>query len=300
MGPRDLLEPDALRSFAVFAEHLNFTAAAAALNVSQPSLHVKVRKLAAALGTDLYQREGRSLVLTPAGTRLAAFAADARARSREFLAALGGEPSALAVAAGRGAIRWVIPGAVRAACRGGRRVRVLTAGRDEAVAALGDGSADVAVVGYDPPPRRLRSRPLAAYPQVLMVDSAHELAGRPSLGVADLAGLDLVVPPAGRPHRRSLERALLDAGVPWQAAAEADGWDLLVHLASLGIGATVVNGCVPAPPGMTAVPVSGLPAVRYWAAWRPQREEQASGFLAFLASARDEAGLPGGAGEAGA
>jgi DNA-binding transcriptional LysR family regulator len=285
MSVREVLEADAVRSFAVFAEHRNFTAAAAALGISQPSLHVKVRKLAAALGTELYQRQGRSLALTPAGEQLAAFAADTSARAREFTAALGGEPSVLAVAAGRGAIRWVIPGAVRAACRQGRRVRVLTAGRDEALAALGTGHADVAVTGYDPPPRRLRSRQVAAYPQVLMVDSGHELAGRASLGVADLAGLDLVVPPPGRPHRRSLERALLDAGVPWQAAAEADGWDLLVHLASLGIGATVVNGCVPAPDGMTAVPVTGLPAVRYWAAWRPQREEQARGFLAFLAPA---------------
>jgi DNA-binding transcriptional LysR family regulator len=283
MNMREVLESDALRSFAVFAEHRNFTAAAAVLGISQPSLHVKVRKLAAALGTGLYERDGRSLVLTPAGEQLAAFAADARARSQELIAALGGEPSVLAVAAGRGAIRWVIPGAIRAACRQGRRVRVLTAGRDEAVAALGAGHADVAVVGYDPPPGRLRARQVAAYPQVLMVDSGHGLAGRASVGLADLAGLGLVVPPAGRPHRRSLERALLDAGVPWRAAAEADGWDLLVHLASLGIGATVVNGCVPPPDGMTAVPVTGLPAVRYWAAWRPQREEPARGFLAFLA-----------------
>jgi DNA-binding transcriptional LysR family regulator len=285
MNMAEVLEADAVRSFAVFAEHRNFTAAAAALGISQPSLHVKVRKLAAALGTDLYERQGRSLALTPAGEQLAAFAADTSARAREFTAALGGEPSVLAVAAGRGAIRWVIPGAVRAACRGGRQVRVLTAGRDEALAALGTGHADVAVTGYDPPPRRLRSAQVAAYPQVLMVDSGHVLAGRASVGVADLAGLDLVVPPPGRPHRRSLERALLDAGVPWQAAAEADGWDLLVHLASLGIGATVVNGCVPAPDGMTAVPVTGLPAVRYWAAWRPQREQQAGSFLAFLAPA---------------
>jgi hypothetical protein len=33
---------------------------------------------------------------------------------------------------------------------------------------------------------------------------------------------------------------------------------------------------------MTAVPVAGLPAVRYWAAWRPQREEHAQGFLSWL------------------
>ncbi len=99
-------------------------------------------------------------------------------------------------------------------------------------------------------------------------------AGGGQISVADLAGLELIVPPAGRPHRRSLERALLEVGIPWQPAAEADGWDLLVHLASLGLGATVVNGCVPPPDGMTAIPVSGLPAVRYWAAWRAARGQR--------------------------
>src|SRR6516164_9268361 len=107
MTGRDLLEPDALRSFAAFAEHRNFTTAAAALCISQPSLHVKIRKLAAALGTDLYERDGRSLVLTAAGQRLAAFALDSRARSQEFLATLGGEPAVVTIAAGRGAIQWV-------------------------------------------------------------------------------------------------------------------------------------------------------------------------------------------------
>lgn len=290
MDIRDLLESDAVRSFGVFAQHRNFTAAAAALGISQPALHVKVRKLAAGLGTELYERDGRSLVLTPAGERLAAFALDSRARAGEFLTALGGESSALAIAAGRGAIRWVIPDAIRAASRQGRRVRVLTASRDDAVAALGAGHADVAVVGFDPPPRRLRSRAIAVYPQVLMLDSGHPLAGRARAGggqvnVADLAGLDLVVPPAGRPHRRALERALLEAGIPWQPAAEADGWDLLVHLAALGLGATVVNGCVPAPDGMTAIPVRGLPPVRYWAAWRAQREDTVAGFVAHFARA---------------
>jgi len=290
MDVRDLLESDALRSFGVFAQHRNFTAAAAALGISQPALHVKVRKLAAGLGTELYEREGRSLVLTPAGERLAAFALDSRARAGELLTALGGDSSALAIAAGRGAIRWVIPDAIRAASRQGRRVRVVTASRDDAVAALGAGHADVAVVAFDPPPRRLRSRAIAAYPQVPMLDSGHPLAGRAQAGggqvnVADLAGLDLVVPPAGRPHRRALERALLEAGIPWQPAAEADGWDLLVHLAALGLGATVVNGCVPAPDGMTAIPVRGLPPVRYWAAWRAQREDAVAGFAAHFAGA---------------
>jgi LysR family transcriptional regulator, low CO2-responsive transcriptional regulator len=285
MDGRELLEPDALRSFAMFAEHRNFTTAAAALHVSQPSLHVKITKLAAALDTELYERHGRSLVLTAAGEKLAAFALDARQHVEAFLAALdnGNDTSpALTIAAGRGTFRWVIPDAVRAVAAGGRKIQVITAGRDAAVVTLAAGRADIAVVGYDPPPRRFQVREIAAYPQVLVISDAHPLAGRDHVTVADLAGLDLIVPPPGRPHRRALDRALADSGVIWQPVAEADGWDLQVHFADLGIGAAIVNGCVRPPAGLAAVPVTGLPAVRYWAAWRPQRQPHIADLLTAL------------------
>lgn len=282
MMGRDLLESDALRSFAVFAEHRNFTTAAAALRISQPSLHVKIKKLSAALGTDLYERRGRGLTLTASGERLATFALDTRRRVDDFLGDLNPEASALTIAAGRGTFRWVIPEAVRAISGQGRKVQVITAARDAAVSAVSTGRADLAVIAYDPPPRSFKSAQVATYPQVLMVDVAHPLATREHVELCDLDGLDLIVPPSGRAHRRALERALLDAGVTWQPAAEADGWDLLVHFAALGIAPTVVNGCVRPPTGLTAVPVTGLPAVRYWAMWREQRHAHISDLLAHL------------------
>jgi LysR family transcriptional regulator, low CO2-responsive transcriptional regulator len=284
MTGRHLLESDTLRAFAVFAEHRNFTSAAAALHISQPSLHVKIRKLAASLDTVLYERDGRTLVLTPTGQRLAAFAADNTRRLDDFLRSLHDRPPTTTVAAGRGAFRWVIGDAIRRISAEGHRVQVITADRDAALAAVAVGQADVAVVGYDPPPRQVPAAEIAAYPQILVVDAAHPLAGKETVGLADLAGLDLVVPPPHRPHRKALERALLDAGVPWQPCAEADGWDLLVHFAGLGIGATIVNGCVGVPDGLAAVPVRDLPTVRYWAAWRRQRHPEPPELLRHLVS----------------
>jgi DNA-binding transcriptional LysR family regulator len=62
-----------LRSFVAFAERMSFTAAARALHISQPALHVQVRKLSESLGVVLYHREGRVLVLTSEGERVLAF-----------------------------------------------------------------------------------------------------------------------------------------------------------------------------------------------------------------------------------
>ncbi|MFZ5890453.1 MAG: LysR family transcriptional regulator [Myxococcota bacterium] len=60
-------------AFTEFAEHLNFTRAAKQLHISQPALHVQIRKLSEEVGRPLYRRTGRSLSLTPEGKRLAVF-----------------------------------------------------------------------------------------------------------------------------------------------------------------------------------------------------------------------------------
>lgn len=278
----ELLESDAVHAFAVFADHLNFTAAAGQLHLSQPSLHAKIRKLQAGLGVELYEREGRGLRLTAAGERLAAFARDATRRADDLLADLHSGPAPVMIAAGRGTLRWVIGDGVHRLARSGRPLRVLTADRDAALTAVGSGRADLAVIAHDPPPRPLRSEQLAAYPQTLLLPRRHRLAASEDITLRDLDGLALVVPPADRPHRRSLERALLDAGVSWSLAAEVDGWDLLAHFAALGLGATVVNGCVRPPTGLAAVPIRDLPTVRYWAVWRPERDRLATDTLAHL------------------
>jgi LysR family transcriptional regulator, low CO2-responsive transcriptional regulator len=116
---------------------------------------------------------------------------------------------------------------------------------------------------------------IAVYPQALFLPREHRLAARTEVTLRDVEGLDLVVPSAGSPHRRALERALLNLGVTWSVAAEVDGWDLLSHFAALGLGAAVINGCVLPPEGLTAVPIRDLPSVRYWAVWRPERDRLA-------------------------
>ena len=295
MAGTEALEADAVHAFGVFAEHLNFTTAARVLRLSQPSLHAKIRKLQAGLGVALYERDGRALRLTVAGERVAVFARDAGRQAADLVAELRLGSAPITLAAGRGAFRWVIGDGVRRLAAAGRELRVLTADRETALDAVAAGRVDVAVVAHDPPSRPLRARELASYPQVLVVPRRHPLARREAVALRDLDGLALVVPPAGRAHRRTLDRALLDAGVAWRVAAEVDGWDLLVHFASLGVGATVVNGCVRPPAGLAAVPIADLPRVRYWATWRSARSGLAATVVAHL---RPADGAPAGGGRA--
>ena len=95
-----------LRSFVVFAEHLNFTRAAEALHLSQPALHVQVKKLAEQLGVTLYERRGRGLALTPDGRRVLAFGRELLARCERFSDDLRGAPPSRAP---RGPLRRTPP-----------------------------------------------------------------------------------------------------------------------------------------------------------------------------------------------
>ncbi len=292
MPSTDALESDAVVAFAVFADHANFTTAAAQLHLSQPALHVKIAKLAAALDVPLYERVGRGLRITSAGEAVAAYGRDQRARAQELLGELCGVAQPITVAAGRGAFQWVLGDGLRALAGDGRGIRVQVANRQGALDAVQSGRADVGVVGFDPPPAGLRQRQLRDDPHVLLLPAGHPLRRRRRLRVGELDGIELVAPPTGRPHRLTLERAREHAGITWRVVAEADGWDLQAHFVSVGLGAAVVNGCVPAPPGTIAVPVVDLPRVGYWAVWRPgrgPRVDQAAATLARAARAEPAA-----------
>ena len=76
MAPKaQLLSLQQLRCFCATVELGSFTAAAAALHVSQPAVAEQVRKLEQALDADLFVRAGRGVVLTEAGRAFAEHAA---------------------------------------------------------------------------------------------------------------------------------------------------------------------------------------------------------------------------------
>ncbi|MEU4604111.1 LysR substrate-binding domain-containing protein [Kribbella sp. NPDC023972] len=109
-----------------------------------------------------------------------------------------------------------------------------------------------------------------------MTRADHRLAGRRSVRLQDLRDEALVVPPEGRPHRQQLERSMLDQGIRWSAAVEAEGWELLVHFVRLGVGPAVVNGSVRVTSAVRRIPVRDLPPVRYYVVTCGDRADRVS------------------------
>jgi DNA-binding transcriptional LysR family regulator len=264
-----------LRVFAAFARHRNFTRAAAELHVSQPALHTRIRKLQERLGHELYVKRGRLLHLTDAGERLALFANDEADRATDFLRTLGAAPPRPTVLmAGSGAYLYLLGEPIRRYVGKGRELRLLTGDASRTLEALRDGTADIGVTALGVPPDDLDCELLGQYRQTLITRSDHRLAKRRTVRLKDLQDETLVVPPKGRPHREQLERALLDQGVRWSVAVEAEGWELLVHFVKLGIGPAVVNGSVRTTSAVRKIPVKDLPPIRYYVITRGDRGDE--------------------------
>jgi DNA-binding transcriptional LysR family regulator len=259
------MDLDALDSFVVFAEKKNFTHAADALHISQPALHAKIRRLGESLGVELYRRHGRALEITHAGRSLARFGREMRGSVEFFVARLRGEPSLepVVLAAGEGAILYLFGSAIREFAASGAPLQVLTRDRDGVIEALRAGEAHLGVAALDAVPPDLESTELARARQIVVLPPQHPLRRKRELALSDLAGASLIVPPAGRPHRETIARALRDAGVSWRVAVEANGWPVMLELVRSGVGLAIVNSTCTLPKPLIGRPLRGIPATHY-------------------------------------
>lgn len=264
-----------LQAFAVFARHRNFTRAAEELHVSQPALHTRIRKLEGRLGAELYEKRGRQLFLTGAGERLAAFANDTRDRTADFLRTLeAAPPRPLVLMAGSGAYLYLLGDPLRRYLSRGKELVLRTGDATATLTAVRGGDADVGVTALGIPPADLDCTLIGKFPQTLVVRNDHRLAGRRTVRLKDLQDEALVVPPKDRPHRQQFERSMLDQGIRWSVAVEAEGWELLVHFVRLGTGPAIVNGSVKTTSALRKIPVKDLPVVRYYVVSRRERGER--------------------------
>ena len=191
----DTLETRELRYFVAVAEDLHFGKAAERLGMAQPPLSRAIQQLERRLGVTLLDRNRRGVALTGAGqvlleearTLLDGAAAAARRTQR---AASGTSRLVLATKAGANheLLRQLL--AAHAAEPGAAEIDVQLCGMGEQARMLRDGRADVAfmqrpfdaLAGFD-------TEDLLTEQQVVVLPAEHPLAARPSLTMAELAGV---------------------------------------------------------------------------------------------------------------
>jgi DNA-binding transcriptional LysR family regulator len=203
-----------LAVLAAVSLHGGVTAAAEALNLTQPAVSNRLRTLEGIVGGKLVRRAGRGIELTELGQALLPHAESivrSTARARRAAQAPHARPQ-VRVAISEAAVPLVMP--ALAACAGDEpklRLTTLSCGSAEAVRAVVNGDVDLAVV-IDAP-----DRPVDDFQhRVLMVDEIVLVSAgdQPhSLALETVSELTILWQSAGSSVRSTVERALETAGL---------------------------------------------------------------------------------------
>lgn len=186
-----------LRYFLAVIEQGNFSKAAAACSVSQPTLSVGIAKLEQSLGRTLLNRTNRRVELTEAGVRLAEHA---RKIEAEFLLAEREVHGASVIKTLRlGILCTIPPGWIEqflmnaAPERPAHRIELVEGRERELVEQLDRGRIDVALTILRPEGDRFARERLLTEGYSLAVSTAHPLAGRSVIEARELGDNPMIV-----------------------------------------------------------------------------------------------------------
>lgn len=262
-----------LEYFIAVVEEGTFTRGAARVRVAQPGVSAQIGHLERELGLRLLDRSGRTVHPTEAGQAVLPYA-------RAAMAAVAGVRSAADAVTGllRGRLRIGTVTSISSEQleltdllarfhedHPGIQITLAVGNTDALLAAVRDGSHDLAFVGLGPAePEGVEVRVLTSAPIVAAVGPGHPLAARRRIRLAELAGHPLVSLPAGTGLRACLDETCIKAGIRPEVAFEAADPRTLIALAERGLGVALVPDTVAAAasegvrvlriqsPGMTA------------------------------------------------
>jgi DNA-binding transcriptional LysR family regulator len=172
-----------LRQLTVFLEasrQMNFARAAEALHLTQPAISMQIRQLEGAVGLPLFERVGKKLALTQAGTLFRHHAARVIGElqdAEQALRALRGLQSGQATVGLVSTAKYFAPKLLAnfAELHPQVDIQFLVGNRETLINALRDNEIDFAVMGRPPDKLDAHAEPIAANPHRLVAHKAHRL-----------------------------------------------------------------------------------------------------------------------------
>lgn len=237
------MELHQLRYFVAVSQEGSFTAAAARLYLSQPSLSVQIRKLEQDVGARLFERTGRHTVLTAAGSALlehAQVALDQVERGRERVAEVSGlREGEVRVGVLPSVGARMLPEVMAEFRRAHPRVGVRIVEHDvsrEFEQLVRSGELDLAMTRMPLTLSGLYADVLVREPVLLLVPAEHRLAGRAEAELTELAGEEFVGMRAGYGLRDLADQLLAEAGVRPRVVLETGQLAIVHGMVAAGMG----------------------------------------------------------------
>ncbi len=251
------------------------TRAGVILHLTQSALSHQLQDIEGRLGTALFLRVGKRMVLTPAGEQILSSVdgvLTAMERTEEAVRHLAGARSAVLRLTTEcyTCYHWLPPMLKRYRSAHPRvDVRIDATATNDPVAYLLDGRLDVAIVSDPVHDRRIIVQPLFDDEMVAIVEPRHALASKPYLRLEDFAGQTLLIYPP-KEESTFYQRMLVPAGVAPSALQQIQLTEAIIELAKAGLGIAVLAAWAVAPHvkagTLRALPVTRQGYRRTWSA----------------------------------
>lgn len=268
------MEMNQIRYFLAVCEHRNFTHAASASHVSQPSLTTAIKKLEDELGGDLFVRDRAGCRLTALGKlmqpRLQKVHDETRQAKAEAVRHMRLERVPISVGVGETIGHNRISAAMER-IRGRlpqAEIELIVAPSTQLLAGLRDGEFDVVVTAENVSEDLYRIDHLYDETYKVVVSNAHPLSGSDTISLSTLAQTTML----DRPNcemRDALHGTCADHGHELYAAYRSNRVDWLLELARQGSGAVILPAtAIPVDLSLVAIPIEGLEITRTVSALR--------------------------------
>lgn len=257
------MEMNQVRYFLAVCEYRNFTHAAGACNVAQPSLTVSIKKLEEEMGGPLFLRDRSGCRLTALGElvrpRLERIAADTREAVLEAARHVHLERVPIAIGIGEtigqsrlvravGDLRERLPRT---------DIELIVVHKEALFHGLREGTLDIGITSEEASEDLYRADELYTEGYLVVMPRSHPLTSEEAIPLSALAQVDLL----DRPNcemRDTLHAALAADGCDLYAAYRSNRVDWLLNLAATSGGVVVLpETAIPDDPRLVARPLAG-------------------------------------------
>ncbi len=253
-----------LRGFCQAVQTGSISKAAEKLFLSQPSVSLQIQALERELKTQLFERRGPKIMLTPDGKTLYDLAAplvDQIDSLEDTFGARRGslETGRIDIAAGESTTLYLLPRFVQEFSKKYPGIELKlhnVTGRDGLAMVRAD-EVDFAVGSMLETRADIDYLPMFSYDVVLIVGLDHPLAKRKRVTLKDVAPYPLILPPSHLTTWRVVDYAFGKVGLKYQVKMEAGGWEVIKKYVSLGMGISIVTSiCLTGDEKLASLPLS--------------------------------------------
>ena len=257
------MEMNQIRYFLAVCEHRNFTHAAKASNVSQPSLTAAIKKLEEELGGALFLRDRAGCRLTSLGSlvqpRLQNIHRETHEAKAEAIRHVRLERVPISVGVGETIGHGNISEAIeRYRLKQPRtEIELIVESQQGLTEGLRNGRFDIVITSDEVSADLYRIDPLYREDYRVVVSTAHPLSQHQSVSLSQLANCNML-DRLNCEMRDTLHQACADQGQTLYAAYRSNRVDWLLGLARMGSGAIILPlSAIPNDAGLVSLPLDG-------------------------------------------